>query len=137
MKTFSRLKSLLLLLLVGFLFQNCATIVAGKKNTLVFSEDCLPAAKVYVDGELIGNAPGRIKVPKGKIQHGSILEIKADGYETKEYMILRKQDAAYTVVDILIGGLPLIVDYSTGNIYRPRPRKFKYSLELENESVNQ
>jgi hypothetical protein len=137
MKTFLRIRTLLLLLLMGILFQNCATLVASKKNTLVFSEHSLPAAEIYVDGELIGNAPGRIKVPKGKIQHGSILEIKADGYETKEYMILRKLDAAFTVVDVVTGGIPLIVDYSTGNIYRPRPRKFKYKLEIEDEPVTQ
>ncbi len=92
----------------------------------------MPAAKVYIDGELIGEAPGRIKIKKGKIQHGSILEVKADGYKSKEYMILRKQDAAYTVVDLLTGGVALIVDYSTGNIYRPRPRRFEYNLEVQN-----
>ena len=88
--------------------------------------------KVYIDGELIGDAPGKIILPKSKIQHGSILELKADGYENKEYMIFRKQNAAYTVVDLLMGGIPLIVDYSTGNVYRPNPRKFEYKLEKQN-----
>jgi hypothetical protein len=92
----------------------------------------LPVAKIYIDGELIGDAPGKIKLPKGKIQHGSILEIKAEGYVGKEYMILRKQNAEYTVVDIVLGGIPLLVDYTTGNIYRPKPRKFKYNLEIQN-----
>ncbi len=132
MKIFSQLKNVLLILLTIFLFQNCATVLGGKKNTLVFSGKSLPAAKVYIDGELIGEAPGRIKIKKGKIQHGSILEVKADGYKSKEYMILRKQDAAYTVVDLLTGGIALIVDYSTGNIYRPRPRRFEYNLEVQN-----
>jgi hypothetical protein len=132
MKTFSRIRIVLLFLLSSFLFQSCATILGGKNNTLVFSEESLPVAKIYIDGELIGDAPGKIKLPKGKIQHGSILEIKAEGYVGKEYMILRKQNAEYTVVDIVLGGIPLLVDYTTGNIYRPKPRKFKYNLEIQN-----
>ena len=132
MKTLSRIRIVLLFLLTTFLFQNCATILGGKNNTLVFSEESLPTAQVYIDGELVGDAPGKIKLPKGKIQHGSILELKADGYEVKEYMIFRKQNAAYTVVDLLLGGIPLIVYYSTGNVYRPNPRKFEYNLEKQN-----
>ena len=132
MKTFLRIRIVLLFLLTSFLFHSCATILGSKHNTLVFSEESLPAAKVYIDGELIGDAPGKIKLPKEKIQHGSILELKADGYEVREYMIFRKQNAAYTVVDLLLGGVPLIVDYSTGNVYRPNPRKFEYKLEKQN-----
>jgi len=47
-------------------------------------------------------------------------------------MIIRKQNAAYSVLDILIGGFPLFVDYATGNIYRPKPRTFEYELEKQN-----
>ena len=132
METFSRLKIVILLLFVALLFQDCATIFGGKRNTLVFSDKSLPSAEVYIDGDLVGNAPGKIKLPKEKIQHGSILEIKADGYKSKEFMILRKQDATYSVIDILSGGVALIVDYSTGNIYRPRPRRFECNLEIQN-----
>ena len=128
MKTKKYLKILLILVATGFLLQSCATILGGKNNTLVFSEESLPKAEVFIDDELIGEAPGKIKIPKGKIQHGSILVLKADGYEDKEYMLLRKQNAAYSVVDLLLGGIPLVVDYTTGNIYRPNPRKFQYEL---------
>lgn len=128
MKTRKYLKILFLLVTTGLILQSCATILGGKNNTLVFSEESLPKAEVFIDGELIGEAPGKIKVPKEKIQHGSILVLKAAGFEEKEYMLLRKQNAAYTVVDLLLGGIPLVVDYTTGNIYRPNPRKFQYEL---------
>ena len=120
------------LFITGILFQSCATILGGQSNTLVFSEESLPKAEVYIDGELIGEAPGKIKVPKEKIQHGSILLIKAEGYEEKEYLMLRKQNAVYSVVDLILGGVPLAVDYTTGNIYRPVPRTFKYELIKQN-----
>lgn len=121
-------KILSFVVLSGLLFQSCATILGGKSNTLVFKNDNSAKAEVFIDGELVGEAPGKIKLPKEKIQHGSILVLKAEGYAEKEYMILRKQNAAYTVVDILLWGAPLAVDYATGNIYRPKPRVFEYEL---------
>ena len=132
MKPNKMLKKLFLFAIIGILFNSCATLLGGKSNTLVFSEESLPKAEVFIDGEKIGDAPGKIKVPKEKIQHGSILIIKADGFEEKEYLLLRKQNAAYSVADLLIGGIPLLVDYSTGNIYRPSPRTFEYELIKEN-----
>ena len=128
MKTKKYLKILLILVTAGLILQSCATILGGKNNTLVFSEESLPKAEVFIDDELIGEAPGRIKISKEKIQHGSILVIKADGFEEKEYMLLRKQNAVYSVVDLLFGGIPLAVDFITGNIYRPVPHKFEYEL---------
>jgi len=122
------LKRILLLCIVVLLFQSCATILGGKSNTLVFSEKSLPKAEIFIDGEFIGKAPGKIKVPQEKIQHGSILAINAEGYEKKEYLILRKQNAVYSVVDLILGGIPLAVDYTTGNLYRPVPRRFEYEL---------
>jgi hypothetical protein len=125
------LKIITLFILAGLLFQSCATILGGKSNTLVFSEKNLTPAKVFIDGELVGDAPGKIKLPKHKIQHGSVVVIKAEGYAEKEYLILRKQNTFYSVADLLIGGIPLAVDYTTGNIYRPVPRAFKYELIKE------
>lgn len=119
-------------LVVIALLSSCATILGGRKHKLVFSEDSLPKAEVLIDGEWIGEAPGSVIVPKEKIQNGSVLVLKADGYESKEYVLLRKQSAVYSIVDLLIGGVPLIVDYSTGNIYRPNPRTFTYELTKKN-----
>ena len=125
------IKFSIILFVTMLLFQGCATIFGGRTNTLVFSEKSLPKAKVYIDGNLVGEAPGKIKLPKEKIQHGSKLVIKADGYKDQEYLLLRKQNAAYTVVDLLMGA-GLAVDYGTGNIYRPKPRSFEYELKKQN-----
>ena len=126
------LKFLFFMALSGFLFQGCATILGGKSNTLVFKNENAAKAEIFIDGEKVGEAPGKIKLPKEKIQHGSMLVIKADGYAEQEYMLLRRQHAAYTVADLLLWGAPLIVDYANGNIYRPRPRVFEYELINEN-----
>ncbi len=122
------LSRLFLLMVALLIFSSCATILEGRSHRLVFSKESLPKAEVIIDGEKVGEAPGAVMVPKKKIQHGSILVLKAEGYEPKEYVLLRKQSAAYSVVDLLIGGVPLIIDYTTGNIYQPSPRRFKYEL---------
>lgn len=119
---------ILIVAIFSLLFQSCATIIEGKKDTLVFSNESLPKAEIFIDGDLIGEAPGKIKVPKHKIQHGSIVLIKAEGYDEKEYLIIRKQSKPYSIVGLLLFGAPLAVDYATGKIYRPVPRKFEYKL---------
>lgn len=131
MKTTKARSALLLFAIASLLLQSCATIFGGRNNTLVFSEESLPRAEVFIDGNLVGEAPGKIKLPKEKIQHGSILVIKAEGYQEQEYLILRKQSKAYSVGDLFLGGIPLLVDYTTGNIYRPVPRTFDYVLVKE------
>ena len=110
-------------------FTNCATTFGGRHNTLVFKTDNAEKAKVYLDGEYIGEAPGKILLKRTTIQHGSILEIKAEGYETQKYLILRKPHVIYTLADVFTGGVWLGVDYATGNIYRPSPRMFSYTLD--------
>jgi hypothetical protein len=120
-----------LLIPLLMLSQGCATIVGSSKNTLVFENEKEQTAEIYLDGELIGNAPGKIQLDSRRIQHGSTLEIKAPGHETQEYMILRKPHPAYIIVDAIVGGIPLGIDYSTGQIYRPTPRKFTYELKPE------
>ena len=120
---------LLLFIPIFILSQGCATIIGSWRNTLVFENETEQTAEIYLDGELIGNAPGKIQLDSKRIQHGSTLLIKAAGHETQEYMILRKPHPAYVVVDAIVGGIPLGIDYSTGQIYRPKPRKFLYELK--------
>lgn len=127
--------SLLLIsgLLIILLFSpGCATLFGGKYNTLVLdSENQLPA-KVYIDSVYVGDVPGKLKLEKKVIQHGSKLEIKADGYETEKHILVRKLHPIYTIADVFTLGLGLAVDYATGSIYRPIPRKFNYKLEKVN-----
>lgn len=129
MKRKRSIAGLLVLAALALVFQSCATIFGGRSNTLVFKTETPPTAQVFIDGELVGEAPGKIKLSKGKIQHGSKLEIKAEGYDDQEYTLIRKIHPWYTLADFLTGGFWLAIDYGTGNIYRPIPRSFTYSLE--------
>lgn len=113
-------------------FQSCATIFGGRHNALVFENEQNVPAEVYIDDSLVGSAEGKLIIPKQVIQHGSVLEIRAEGYQSEEYIILRKVHTLYTVGNFAFGAVPLIVDYATGNILRPKPRKFVVELEKEN-----
>lgn len=113
-----------LLLPIFLITQGCATIFGGRTNTMVFTGPADIQSEVFIDDTLVGQAPGKIVVPKQTIQHGSKLEIRADGYETQAYLILRKPHAGLVIADFVVGAVPLIFDTANGNILRPSPRKF-------------
>ncbi len=116
---------------VSMLHQGCATILGGRTNSMVFTGDAEVPVQVFIDDTLVGQAPGKIVFSKQVVQHGSNLEIRAEGFKTQEYLILRKPHPAYMVGDFITGAVPLIVDASNGNLYRPSPRKFDVKLEKE------
>ena len=132
MKISSKHGMFLIILGLGFLLQGCATVLGGRTNSFVFDVGSNPPAEIYLDDELIGTAPGKIKLKKATIQHGSKLEIKAEGYESLEYLIIRRQNTIFTVADVVFGAVWLGVDYATGDIYRPSPRRFTYVLQESN-----
>lgn len=105
-------------------FQSCATIFGGRHNVLVFENLNDTPGQVFVNDTLVGEASGKIYLPKGVLQHGSVLTIKVDGQETQEHLILLKPHPLYVIGDFAVGVIPLIVDFGTGDILRPQPRKF-------------
>ncbi len=119
------LPTLLIIISSFLLLQSCATIFGSRTNKLVFTGDNNIKAQVFIDDTLRGEAPGEIVLPHHLIQHGSMLEIRADGFPAQEYRILRKPHAGYIIADFVVGGVPLIIDVGTGNIFRPSPRKFE------------
>jgi hypothetical protein len=115
---------LTLLIPLFLMAQGCATIFGGRTNTMVFNGPADIRSEVFIDDTLVGQAPGKIVVLKQTIQHGSMLEVRTDGYETQQYLILRKPNPGLVVADFAVGAIPLIFDVANGNIFRPVPRKF-------------
>jgi len=122
MKHFPYLWTLLIPLFL--ISQGCATILGGRTNSMVFTGQPNIQSQVFIDDTLVGQAPGKLVLPKETIQHGSILEIRTEGYKTQAYLILRKPNAGLVIADFAIGAVPLIFDVANGNILRPVPRKF-------------
>ncbi|NPD44791.1 MULTISPECIES: hypothetical protein [unclassified Lentimicrobium] len=123
-------KLMALLLVIGMVttMSSCATILGGRKNTIKVNAGSPLAAKVYLDGDCIGETPFKTRIEKRKIQEGSLIEIKKDGYETLRYEVIRFPHVGYVMLDIVTGVIPLIVDVLDGNIYRPNTRNIEYEL---------
>lgn len=122
------------LLMAGIvIFSGCATILGGSKSTTHVKQGTPPYARVFLNGEYFGAAPINVKVQKNARQGNSYIEIKADGYETAKINMTRKVSVGFMFLDIFPGmillPLPLIIDFVTGNIYKPRPNKIDYYLE--------
>lgn len=123
-------KFMTLILVIGMItaLSSCATILDGKKNTIKVHAGSPIAAKVYLDGEFIGETPFKIRIEKRKIQEGSLIEVKKEGFETMQYEVIRFPHVGYVMLDIITGVIPLIVDVADGNIYRPNTRNIEYEL---------
>ncbi len=129
------MKRPVLIILLGLALSglnSCATVFGNFSNALVLrSEDPTPA-EVFLDGEKIGTAPGKIKLPPNQIQHGSELLITADGYQDQAYTLQRRPSLPYIFADLITtAGLGMAVDFISGSIYRPQKRKINYQLKTE------
>ncbi|MCD4737164.1 MAG: hypothetical protein K8R53_14060 [Bacteroidales bacterium] len=111
---------------LSLILPGCATILGSGGNTLVFESENSNPARVYLDGEYIGDAPGKIKLKSRQIQHGSEIVVKPEGQNEFKQILLRKPHPVYMLMDIVLGGVPLGVDFATGQVYRPSPRKMNY-----------
>jgi len=111
------------------LLPSCATILGGSKSSSHVKQGTPPNARVFYNGEFIGEAPTNIKVQKNAKQGNSYVEVKADGYETSKISMTRKASVGFIILDICFGIIPLGIDFVTGNIYKPRPNKIDYYLE--------
>ena len=79
-------------------------------------------AKVYVNGNLMGTTPVKLKLESKRTYH---IEFKKEGYETKIFNITNSVGVGWVVLDILAGFVPVIVDAATGCWY-----------ELDQDKIN-
>ena len=117
-------------MLIGSItLQGCATILGGSRDTTRVKQGTPENARVYLNGEYIDEAPTNVRVQKNAKQGNSYIEIKADGYETSKIIMTRKVSVGYLLADIFTGVIWLAIDFSTGNIYKPRPNRIDYYLD--------
>ena len=121
------LKTLMLLVLVAFMSQSCATLIAGSKSPVKVT-GTPEKAKVYYNGNYVGQTPVNVKVPRGK-NGGGTIKVEAENYNSAEMQVSHRISLGYVGLDILTGIVPLAVDFATGSIYAPYPKKIEYNLE--------
>lgn len=125
------LLKVLVLILTGIIFlPGCATILGGSRHKVHIKQGTPTSARVYLNGEYMGEAPESVKVQKSARQGNSYVEIKAEGYETAKINLTRKVSVGFVIMDLCCAIIPLAIDFATGNIYKPRPHRIDYYLEV-------
>ncbi|MDH5409505.1 MAG: PEGA domain-containing protein [Gammaproteobacteria bacterium] len=104
-----------------WLLSGCATVFKGTSNNVNFSSDP-SAAKVYVNGFLMGTTPVKLKLESKKVYQ---IEFKKEGFETKTFTITNHVGVGWVILDIVLGLVPVIVYAATGAWY-----------ELDQDNIN-
>jgi hypothetical protein len=103
----------------------CGTLF-GNKNPEVGMGSDPQGAKVYVNGDLVGNTPVKIQLKNDK---DYVIEFRKDGFQSKSYVLGKHVGATWIVLDILGGFWPIIVDLATGGWYELDSTNVKVLLE--------
>jgi hypothetical protein len=111
------------------ILQSCATIFTGNKTGVKITDGTPNGAKVYLDGKFEGEAPQRVQIPKAALRNGAMITVKAEGFKETNMKISRKVQIGMVALDVVTGGVWLIIDFVTGNIYTATPDRVKYDLE--------
>ncbi len=128
MKKLSKVGSVsCILALTMCLLVGCAAIFSGTSDNVDFSSEP-SAAKVYVNGNLMGNTPCRLKLESKKVYQ---IEFKKEGYETKTFTITNHVGVGWIILDILGGLIPIVVDAATGAWYGLDQDKVNAILEKQ------
>lgn len=108
---------------------SCATVFSGTKGTITVNDGTPSKAQIYMNGNLMGEAPLSFQIPKKSFGKQSTIEIRAVGYKPTIITIDKRVQAGFIVLDLLTGLVELVVDFGTGAIYTPDPKTIKYTLE--------
>lgn len=107
------MKKFLIILAVSFVFLpvGCASILKGSTEKVNFGST--PSeAKVYINGTLMGTTPFELNL---KSNQSYTIEFRKEGFESKTVVVNNKLGAGWLILDLLLGGIPVIVDAITGD----------------------
>lgn len=103
----------------------CATIMQGSQQPVAVSSTPAGAA-ISVDGQEMGTTPATLRLSR-KDSH--VLSLQLDGYMPYS-MTLEKKTSGWVWGNVVFGGLVgLVVDSSTGAMYRLTPGSVDASME--------
>lgn len=117
------------IVLLCALLPGCATIFSGTQAKISVADGDPSHAKIFLNGNFLGETPTSFKIPKKSFGKETTLEIRADGYKTVFVKIDKRVQAGWVVVDVLTGLVAVVVDFATGAIYKADPDRVEYRLE--------
>jgi hypothetical protein len=98
--------------LMGML-TGCAALFSGGKATMTATSDP-EGAEVFVNGVSYGMTPVQFKL---KTNQSYKFVFKKEGYQPVERFIENKIGVTWLVLDVLAGGIPVVIDAATGAWY--------------------
>lgn len=118
--------------LAAVVLGGCASIINGSTQEVAFTSQ-LSQATITIDGVERGATPVSVELARGE-RHTVVMAL--EGYETEE-IALEQRVNGWVWGNILIGGLiGLVVDASTGAMYRIDPETLRTRLEPAQVSAN-
>jgi hypothetical protein len=113
MKSSARFGGCLLFAAIVVLSVGCAAIEKGTHERVDFTSDP-SGADVYVNGDLMGTTPVKLKLESKETYR---IEFRKKGFDAKTYTITNHVGTKWIVFDVILGVAPVIVDAVTGAWY--------------------
>ena len=127
MTNYVGLFSKVVVVIVVLNFIGCATVFHNPNHEINFASNP-DSAKVYIDGQYVGETPVVYKVDARKTHD---IEFRKDGYKSKTYHLENFVGGGWVVLDIVLGLIPVIVDAATGQWFYPTAEDVQVALEKE------
>lgn len=112
-----KILSTLVLSSLVFVSFGCGTILHGSNQQVMLQSEP-SGAEIYSNGNLLGRTPMTATFSRGQAQ---TLTFKMAGYGDQSLQVARGIDGVALVGDILLGVVPLVVDFATGSMYKLSP----------------
>jgi hypothetical protein len=113
------------------LSNGCATLFKGVNERIDIISDP-SAAKVYINGGMIGKSPIQVKLQSNKTHQ---VEFVKEGYDKKTIILSGNVEAGWIVLDFLAGVFPIIIDAATGSWYSFENNYIHAVLEKQNNEI--
>ena len=97
--------------ILGLLTASCASIATGASDAVDLSSS--PSASFTTSSGLAGTTPATISIPDNE---DVTVRFELEGYEPAE-VVLRSRASAWLLGNVLLGGVPIILDAAMGNFW--------------------
>jgi len=126
MRTATKLISLVVL---AAFTVSCATVFKGNHSRVGFTSEPR-GAKVYVDGQYMGDTPIKLKLES---RNNYTIEFVMEGYKTKVFRLTNHIGPGWVILDVILGLVPVLVDAVTGSWYDLDQEHLNAVLERQRE----
>ena len=109
----------------------CGTILHGSNQQVVLQSEP-SGAEVYSNGTLLGRTPTTVTLARNSTHP---LVFRLAGYADQPFQISRGIDGLALVGDILLGVVPLVIDFATGSVYKLSPSQAIVVMRREGASL--